>query len=261
MKSSRFFPGSRSAGSASQGGRFAQLKSLVRSNCNEPNEAVTDAVSTENLLNDGVKVISPSLEVCSICLCCQENAAKTDGCAHEFCWACICIWAKISVKCPLCKSEFRIVRSLGQPALFQEFEAPLCDSESEDDYGDEEEEEDEGEEGNREGIDIVAPVAVEEAVDGSDDGYEFDGFVVDDDEIEYEENHGGAEAEEDIAEFASDSEGDEGRRRMRRRRKKKRRRIQLNAEDGDDDGDNDDEAVKEKTPEVTPLSFSSFAFK
>ncbi len=52
---------------------------------------------------------------CAICLGCvaAPDAARLDGCTHTYCLDCICAWARVTSRCPLCKQVFAVVTCAG----------------------------------------------------------------------------------------------------------------------------------------------------
>ena len=52
----------------------------------------------------------PDERKCSICLGELSDASQPDGCAHRFCFVCLLEWSKMSLFCPLCKTEFSVIR-------------------------------------------------------------------------------------------------------------------------------------------------------
>lgn len=101
-------------------------------------------------------------DVCSICLDNCLGKSGLDCCKHQFCFSCIKAWSQINHSCPICKMNFVYINNGGvrhDIALraMKKIDYVLL-----------------------EGIDD------EEREESSDHGYEQDGFVVDDDFIEYE---------------------------------------------------------------------------
>jgi hypothetical protein len=63
-----------------------------------------------------------SYEPCSICLHSFEKMAILDSCMHSFCLNCIKKWAKISNKCPLCKTIFtNAIHSIESSQIYQNY--------------------------------------------------------------------------------------------------------------------------------------------
>lgn len=52
--------------------------------------------------------VSPTSR-CPICLSLIDNPAFTDMCIHQFCYTCLCEWAKVKAVCPVCKQEFQTI--------------------------------------------------------------------------------------------------------------------------------------------------------
>lgn len=105
---------------------------------------------------------TPLDNICPICLDKCSDITNIDGCTHKFCFTCIVSWTKITPKCPLCKTEILKCSTIDclPSRLFVPDVQPLSDEESED----------------------------ENEVSTSISGYETDeGFVVDDECLEYDE--------------------------------------------------------------------------
>ena len=49
----------------------------------------------------------------------SQRAAEIDSCVHKFCFQCILQWSNISNTCPLCKIEFRNIRSDQQTVVVE----------------------------------------------------------------------------------------------------------------------------------------------
>ena len=214
-----------SGGSNTINGRFLNLKaSALGAALALPKQRrdiapiVADNVAVQLLEDDGapqavgnVEDDGSAAQQCPICLSDFENASSMDGCSHKFCWLCITQWAKIDVRCPMCKANFSIVQSMTVGKMLAHFEPPLEDSED-----DEEDDEDDNED-----LDEDQEGAEEEGKEREEgiDGYESDdGFVCANDEVEYESDAAEALPDEGIPELESDSEEEERKKRKRRRK-------------------------------------------
>jgi hypothetical protein len=119
------------------------------------------------------KVINPSSvpvdNICPICLDCCSDITTIDGCKHLFCFTCITSWAKITNKCPLCKTQILKCATINcLPS--KTFEPDLQPQNDEEINGDQSHAEDE----------------YEDSISTS--GYESDdGFIVDDWNLEHDE--------------------------------------------------------------------------
>ena len=115
-------------------------------------------------------------KTCPICLDPCSETTTIDGCMHLFCFPCISAWGRITPRCPLCKSKFQRARcaasSLSEEKIFiPPITVTLCDD-VEEVYDDNSPSED----GEDENI-------------NSNNGYEFDGFVVGDDDLEFDDDN------------------------------------------------------------------------
>lgn len=122
----------------------------------------------------GAGEIANDATVCPICLDDCRNQCSPNGCNHIFCFDCISEWGKVSPICPLCKVEFQIVcdpagRIMGSFEKKNHDDGEIA-SEGDDyeDYGDE---------------DVTNILQLQDR----SHGYQLDGFVVDDDFVEFDE--------------------------------------------------------------------------
>jgi hypothetical protein len=108
--------------------------------------------------------------LCAICLDACLNQCSPNSCKHTFCFPCISEWGQVSPVCPLCKVEFQTVVSVRGDILGL-FEKKRSEDMN---FLDEEER-------NNSTIDANE----EELFQDRSHGYRLDGFVVEDDFVEY----------------------------------------------------------------------------
>ncbi len=112
-----------------------------------------------------------TIQQCAICLGNCIEQCTPENCSHIFCVTCISEWASRSLLCPLCKKEFLTIKNSGK--VLRRFERPAQELSEDEGY----EIEDDPEEGIEDYTDIL----------DRSHGYELDGFVVEDDYVEYAE--------------------------------------------------------------------------
>jgi hypothetical protein len=117
------------------------------------------------------------IPLCAICLDDCLHQCSPNACKHSFCFLCISQWGKMSPICPLCKIEFQSV-STPDGEILSSFEKKNLDEGGEisterDEYSGE---------GNGDGDDLNIL-----QIQDRSHGYQLDGFVVDDDFIEFDE--------------------------------------------------------------------------
>lgn len=111
-------------------------------------------------------------KVCAICLDICVNQCSPNDCSHQFCYVCISLWGKVSPICPLCKVEFHsVLNSAGE--ILETFMKKKSDDEnmSEGEFTEDPDE------------DVVNRLQFQD----TSHGYHLDGFVVDDDFVEFDE--------------------------------------------------------------------------
>jgi hypothetical protein len=130
------------------------------------------------ILNENPMKIDPNqTPLCAICLDDCLNQCSPSGCKHTFCFLCISEWGKLSPICPLCKIEFD---NVSDPCgvVLGSFEKKNHDEDGDfvsrrDDYGDEGS-------GDEDALNLLQ-------LQDRSHGYQLDGFVVDDDFVEFDE--------------------------------------------------------------------------
>ena len=188
------------------------------------NSRVESSSSTAAPVVEAVPATSTasSSSPCTICLndVVAIDAGHLPCCEHVFCYTCISQWCQVATSCPLCKREFdAIVRRRGD-GMPGERVAVEPRSAADTIVDDEQEAHDAA---------LAASLVV---VDG-DDGYERDGFVVDDEAAEEEDTYpyaGGVDTgdalDQAMRALAARNErlpASRGRRRSRRERRRDRR--------------------------------------
>ena len=120
-----------------------------------------------DVLEDCAESPTSSNNTCPICLDPCSDVAALDCCMHKFCFSCISAWGKITPRCPLCKLLFQSAVFSATTSSAGKTFRPLHPSiETKISYEDDEDVEDELE-------------------NDFDFGYEMDGFVVDEDDLEF----------------------------------------------------------------------------
>jgi hypothetical protein len=148
--------------------------------------------------------------LCPICLDSSSSVSQSqiNCCRHQFCYDCIKPWSDLNPTCPICKSC--ILYIISSSGVQHPVKPKAIDKSDEEDNDNDNSTE-------------------EEMHDETDpDGYEYDGFVVDDDFLEYETGGSEISEEEEI---------------VFRRRKKKRREPSSDFEDNNTDTNNPEQPV------------------
>lgn len=186
--------------------------------------------------NHGNKMINADTDGSHLCNICYETIhdhGRIDSCSHSFCLNCIEQWAKSSTICPMCRKRFFSITGIshfsktkGQIHAIKK-RVPLRDFKDEID--------------DEEYYGTIALLISEEFSDQEEDLTEVDengnlkGFIVNDDEIEYDENMDTVYEE---SPFLQRSE--------RKQRQKNLRAIPFNLESFQNDKWSDDEQKSDK---------------
>jgi hypothetical protein len=165
MEKSKYFPSKRSLEDPTED-RAAKIVSQYKRS------------KLQRQLNEGREEEINQVPLCAICLDSCRNQCSPNGCHHTFCFPCISEWGKVTPVCPLCKIEFQtVINSRG--AVLGSFEKKILRPDDDlillgyevGDGNNSDVEEGEGEESLQ--------------LQDRSHGYQLDGFVVEDDFVEY----------------------------------------------------------------------------